>query len=280
MPVEGRIITKARDMLTRRTFLGAAAVAAAFAQTTGRAQPADPRRLLETLPDMKLIGSEQIAMLLYPGFTALDFAGPYHFLAAIPGATVHLVTNQPDLAPVPSDLGMAIQPTVRLDECPRDLTVIFAPGGTAGTLAAARDPRTIAFVRDRASRATYVTSVCTGSLILGVAGVLDGKRATSHWSAVPLLEQFGAIPERRRVVRDGNLITGAGVSAGMDFGASLVAELRGRSMAEAGILMAEYAPEPPFPGGTLETARPQIAELLTASLAAFVSDAASLRIAP
>lgn len=266
-------------MLTRRSLLAAAAAAAAFAHTTSRAQPSDPRRLLQALPDLKLTGSEQIAMLLYPGFTALDFAGPYHFLAGIPGARVHLVTNQDSLAPVRSDLGMAIQPTVTMDECPSDLTLIFAPGGTAGTLAAARDPATIAFVRDRAARATYVTSVCTGSLILGVAGLLAGKRATSHWCTVPLLDQFGAIPERRRVVRDGNLITGAGVSAGMDFGASLVAELRGRSMAEAGILMAEYAPEPPFPGGTLETARPQIAELLTASLAGFVTDAASLRVA-
>ena len=267
-------------MITRRTLLGAATAAAAFASTSLRAQPADPRELLAKMPDMKFTGSEQIAMLLYPGFTALDFAGPYHFLAGIPGAKVHIVTNQPTLAPVPSDLGMAIQPTVTMDDCPQDLTLLFAPGGTAGTLAAARDPATIRFIQDRASRATYVTSVCTGSLILGVAGVLAGKRATSHWCAVPLLEQFGAIPERSRVVRDGKVITGAGVSAGMDFGASLVAELRGRSMAEAGILMAEYAPEPPFPGGTIETARPQIAELLTASLAGFVADAATLRVTP
>ena len=265
-------------MIDRRTLIGCAVATAALVPAMAGAVPADPKSILEKLPGLRLTGNEQIAMLLYPGLTALDFVGPYHFLAGMPGAKVHLVTNQPDLRPVPSDLGMAIQPTVTMAECPADLTVLFTPGGTSGTLAAARDGETIAFVRDRALRAKFVTSVCTGSLILGVAGILQGKRATSHWSVVPLLTQLGAKPEMRRVVRDGNVITGAGVSAGMDFGASLVAELRGEPLAEAGILMAEYAPEPPFPGGTLATARPEIAELLTASLAPFVADAASLRI--
>ncbi|MFC4172522.1 DJ-1/PfpI family protein [Microvirga sp. GCM10011540] len=218
--------------------------------------------------------------MLYPGFTALDFVGPYHFLGSIPGATVHLVTNQPDLRPVRSDLGLAVQPTVTMADCPADLTVIFAPGGTKGTLAAARDAATGAFMRDRASRAKYVTSVCTGSLILGVAGALKGRRATSHWSVVPLLPQFGATPERSRIVRDGNVITGAGVSAGIDFGIALVAELRGRPVAELGVLISEYAPEPPITGGTLETARPEIARLLEADLHGFVEEAKGLRVQP
>lgn len=226
----------------------------------------------------KLLGDEQIAMLLYPGFTALDYVGPFHFLGAMPGAKMHLVTNQPDLRPVTSDLGLAIQPTVTMADCPRDLTILFSPGGTVGTLAAARDKATIDFVRDRASRAKFVTSVCTGSLVLGAAGVLRGKRATSHWCTVPMLSQFGATPVNERIVRDGNVITAAGVSAGLDFGSALVAELRGKPLAEAITLIAEYAPEPPFPG-TVESARPEIADAAAAMLQNFVADARTLKLA-
>jgi cyclohexyl-isocyanide hydratase len=254
--------------MDRRTLLtaalGAAAVApAAQAQTP---PPAAARR-----------GGDHVAMLLYPEFTALDLVGPYHFLGATPGITVHLVTNQPDLKPVKSDIGLAIQPTTTLADCPRDMTVLFTPGGTRGTLAAARDPATLAFFRERAESARYVTSVCTGSLILGAAGLLKGKRATSHWLAVPLLTQFGATPERSRYVRDGKVITGAGVSAGLDFGSAMVAELRGRQVAEAVVLMSEYDPEPPIPGGSIETARPEIRDMMTASFKAFVEDAKTLK---
>ncbi len=222
--------------------------------------------------------ADDIAMLIYPGFTALDLVGPYHFLGGMPRARVHLVTNEADLRPVPSDIGLAVQPTTTLADCPSELAIIFTPGGTTGTLAAARDPRTIAFIRHHAERARYVTSVCTGSLILGAAGALRGKRATSHWSVVPLLSNFGTIPVRERVVRDGKLITGAGVSAGMDFGATLVAEMHGQRIAEAGILMAEYAPEPPFPTGCVEQAPPDLVAMLERGLSGFVSDAARLRI--
>lgn len=262
-------------MMTRRSLMAAAAAAAAAGAAAAQS-PASPRAMAEQL-GMRLVGDEQIAMLLYPGFTALDFVGPYHFLGGLYGGKVHLVTNQADLLPVPSDLGMAIQPTTTLADCPAELTLLFTPGGTTGTLAAARDPATLAFVQDRAARARYITSVCTGSLILGAAGLLKGRRATSHWSVVQLLEQFGATPERARVVRDGNVITGAGVSAGLDFGSALVAELRGQPDAEASVLMAEYDPEPPIKGGSLESARPEIAALLTASLQPFVAEAAKLR---
>ncbi len=267
-------------MMTRRTLLTHTAGAAALTPALSHAAPTDPREVASGIPDLKMQGDEQIAMLLYPGFTALDFVGPYHFLAGIPGATVHLVTNQPDLRPVPSDLGLAVQPAVTMADCPADLTVIFTPGGTTGTLAAARDGATIDFMRDRSCRAKYVTSVCTGSLILGVAGALKGRRATSHWSVVPLLSQFGATPERSRIVRDGNVITGAGVSAGIDFGITLVAELRGAPMAEAGLLMAEYAPEPPIAGGPLGTARPEITRLLGAGLKGFADEVRTLRAQP
>jgi len=263
-------------MMTRRSIIAAAAAVAATASAPATASDrGDPRTMADDL-GVRLLGDEQIGMLLYPGFTALDFVGPHHFLAGLFGSQVHLVTNQADLRPVTSDAGLAVQPTTTLEDCPAELTVLFVPGGTAGTIAAARDRPTVEFVRDRAARARYVTSVCTGSLVLGDAGVLQGRRATSHWSVVPLLSQFGAAPERARIVRDGNLITGAGVSAGLDFGSALVAELRGRPMAEAAVLMAEYDPEPPIAGGSLQTARREIADLLTSSLEPFVRDAATL----
>jgi putative intracellular protease/amidase len=231
---------------------------------------------LAELAGARVRGDEQIAMLLYPGLTALDLVGPYHFLGNMPGATVHLVTNQPDLRPVPSGIGMAIQPTVTMADCPEDLTVLFAPGGTSGTIAAARDPATLEFVRDRAARARFVTSVCTGSLILGAAGVLKGRMATTHWSVLSLLTRFAAIPVSERVVTDGHVITGAGVSAGMDFGLSLVARLRGRPMAESAMLMAEYAPDPPIPGGTWDTTAPDVARPTAGLLKEFVAEAETL----
>jgi putative intracellular protease/amidase len=194
--------------------------------------------------------------------------------SSLMGATVHHIAKT--MAPVASDSKLAIVPTTTMKRAPRELDILFVPGGGDGTLAAMEDKEVLAFLADRGSRAKWVTSVCTGSLVLGAAGLLQGRRATSHWSVVPLLNQFGAMPERARIVRDGNLITGAGVSAGLDFGSALVAELRGRPMAEAAVLMAEYDPEPPIAGGSLHTARPEIADLLTSSLAPFVRDAATL----
>jgi transcriptional regulator GlxA family with amidase domain len=136
----------------------------------------------------------------------------------------------------------------------------------------------IDFVRSRAATARYITSVCTGSLVLGAAGLLRGKKATSHWVVRDLLVQFEAVPTQARVVRDGNVITGAGVSAGLDFGASLVAEMRGMMDAEAILLVSEYDPDPPFPGGSPETARPEIVDLISQGLAPFVEEARTLRI--
>jgi cyclohexyl-isocyanide hydratase len=180
---------------------------------------------------------------------------------------------------VPSDLGLLVQPTQTMQSCPEDVALLFVPGGTVGTLAAARDPAVIDFVRSRAANARYVTSVCTGSLVLGAASLLRGKRATSHWIVRDLLAQFEAVPTRGRVVRDGNVITGAGVSAGLDFGASLVAEMRGMFDAEASLLVAEYDPEPPFPGGSPETARPEIVDLIEQGHAPFVDQVKTLRMA-
>jgi cyclohexyl-isocyanide hydratase len=135
--------------------------------------------------------------------------------------------------------------------------VICAPGG-AGVNALMRDEETLAFVRARAKEARFVASVCTGALVLGAAGLLRGKRATTHWASLDLLGAFGAVPVKARVVRDGELVTGGGVTAGIDFALTMVAELAGRDAAEAIQLNFEYAPEPPFAAGSPDTARPEI----------------------
>lgn len=207
-------------------------------------------------------GSEQVAMLLYPGFTALDLVGPHYFFACMMGASLHLVTPGPHLGPVASDLGLAIAPTATIDDIPAELDVLFVPGGTEGTLRVMQSPRLVDWVADRGSRAKHVTSVCTGSMILAKAGLLDGRRATSHWATLPVLADFGATPVNERVVRDGNVLTGAGVSAGLDFAIALVEQLRGRNYAEALVLQAEYAPEPPIEAGTLATASPEVARMM------------------
>ncbi|WP_186260495.1 DJ-1/PfpI family protein [Burkholderia gladioli] len=201
------------------------ALLAPFAMQAAAAEPAptpDPSTSM-AMPDMgpkmnkvHWEGNEQIAMLMYPGMTVMDLIGPQSMFGALMGAKIHLVAKT--LAPVTSDAGVTIVPTATFDTCPRELTVLFTPGGTDGTLAAASDPATLAFMLDRGTRAKYVTSVCSGSLILGAAGLLDGYRATSHWSVRHVLAQYGAVPTEARVVRDRNRVTGAGVTAGLDFG--------------------------------------------------------------
>lgn len=209
-----------------------------------------------------LWGQEKVAMLLYPKFTALDLVGPHYFFACMFGAKVHLVTTEKDLSPVMSDLGLAISPTVTMAEAPKDLDVLFIPGGTEGTLSVMSRTDTMDWVKDRASRAKHVTSVCTGSMVLAKAGLLKGKKATSHWATREALADFGAIPTDQRVVRDGNVLTGAGVTAGMDFAIALVEQLRGRPYAEALVLQGEYAPDPSIKGGTLTTTTPDVAKMM------------------
>lgn len=220
------------------------------------------------------MGDETIAMLMYPGMTVMDLIGPQSMFGGMMGAKVMLVART--LEPVTSDAGVTITPHATFETCPRDLTVIFAPGGTDGTLAAARDPETLAFIADRGSRAKYVTSVCSGSLILGAAGLLKGYRATSHWSCRDALAGFGAIPTEARVVRDRNRITGAGVTSGLDFGLTMVAEMRDRTYAECVQLVSEYDPQPPFHAGSPRTAPPEALEPMRELLAGFSAQAAAL----
>jgi cyclohexyl-isocyanide hydratase len=195
--------------------------------------------------------SEKIAFLIYPKFTALDMVGPHHMLASLMGATTCIVAKTK--VPVSSDMGMTFVPSHSFADCPNDLDIICVPGGAEGTLAAMEDEATIAFLKDRGSRAKYITSVCTGSLVLGAAGLLKGYKATSHWVARELLSEFGAEPIDKRIVVDRNRITGAGVTAGLDFGLSLVRTLRDDDYAKSVQLLAEYQP---LDAGTPERAGP------------------------
>lgn len=259
---------------TRRTLLGMGAIAPllAVAACMQRAS-AEPYRFGETeeealriatdahmdmmaYPGLNMHGNEKIAMVCYDGMTMLDLVGPQYFFASLMGASVHLVTKDKTLAPIKGDTGFAIVPDTHLDDCPADLDVLFVGGGTMGTVRVMEDDGFIDFIADRGSRARHLTSVCTGSLILGQAGLLKGKKATSHWATRHLLPEFGATEVNARVVTDGNLLTGAGVSAGLDFALALVAQLRGAPYAQALQLQAEYAPEPPFNAGTPETIDP------------------------
>ena len=198
----------------------------------------------------------QVGMLVYPALTLLDLIGPQTALS-MHGQT-HLVAKTLD--PVMSDSGIAILPTATYDTCPRDLDVLFVPGGM-GTADAMEDTATLSFLAARARTASYVTSVCSGSLILAAAGLLDGYRATTHWTSLDVLAAFGVQAERQRVVVDRNRITGGGVTAGIDFGLTLVALLRGETAAELTQLTMEYDPRPPCNAGSPETAAPEVMAL-------------------
>lgn len=215
-------------------------------------------------------GSEKIAFLAYPQFTALDLVGPHYMLASLMGATTMIVAKTRD--PVVSDQKLTFVPDTTFENCPADLDIICVPGGSLGTLAAMQDAETVAFLKDRGSRAKYVTSVCTGSLLLGMAGLLEGYKATSHWITRDVLKEFGAEPVDARVVVDRNRITGAGVTAGLDFGLSIVASLRDRRYAEGVQLLAEYAPDPPFQAGTPATATPENVQLMSGMFVDFLKN--------
>jgi cyclohexyl-isocyanide hydratase len=229
--------------------------------TDARTRSERAQAALGALPDVTMTGDEQVVVLLYEGLTALDLVGPHHSLASMMGARVHLLSPGPAGQPVRTDLGL-ITPTGGLDGCPQRVDVLLVPGGGDGTAALLRDERVLKWVADVGERAEVISSVCTGSLVLGAAGLLRGRRATSHWLTRDLLRRYGAIPIDRRVVVDEPVITAAGVSAGIDLGLLLVARLRGHGYAAAVELQAEYAPEPPAGTGTPALAGPDLTTLL------------------
>ncbi|MCX7380429.1 MAG: DJ-1/PfpI family protein [Alphaproteobacteria bacterium] len=263
--------------LTRRG-AGRALTSAALLFASGAAAPDAATAAIEPPPahDMTGLpaewhGSERIVFLIYPGFTALDMVGPHYMLTNLMGATTKIVAAS--RAPVKSDTGLAFVPDATFEDITDAPDIFCVPGGTSGTLAAIEDVATLRFVKHIGGAAKIVTSVCTGSLILGAAGLLDGYRATSHWVTRPLLPIFGAIPTEGRVVRDRNRITGGGVTAGIDFGLSLVGQLRDRTYAESVQLLAEYAPEPPFDSGTPGRAAPGVKGMMEAMFVDFLRQA-------
>src|SRR3954452_24738108 len=200
-----------------------------------------------------------IGFVIFPDLTQLDFTGPLQVLSRLPQSAVHIVAKSQ--APVPSDCGLALVPTHTFANCP-PLDLICVPGGSDGVVKAIGDRETIEFVRRQGDVAKYVTSVCTGAFILGVAGLLKGRRATTHWAFADLLPLVGATHERARVVKDGNVITAGGVTSGIDFGLSVVAELAGETTARTIQLGIEYDPAPLFDSGHPDRAPADITSAL------------------
>ena len=197
----------------------------------------------------------RIGLLLFPDITQLDMTGPYEVFTKFPGAEVHLVAKS--MAPVTANGGMQILPTITMASCPQ-LDLVCVPGG-AGMNPLLNDRETLDFLRAQAVSARYVTSVCTGALVLGAAGLLKGRRAATHWMSREMLAHFGAIPVAERVVKDGNVFTGGGVTAGIDFALTVAAEAFGPDVAKSIQLAIEYDPQPPYNAGSPEGAGAVIA---------------------
>jgi cyclohexyl-isocyanide hydratase len=208
-----------------------------------------------------------IVFPLYPEVTHLDFTGPHQVLSRLPGAVT--IAASLDGADITAD-GLTFGNLRRLDSIPR-CDILCVPGGF-GTTEAMENAAFMAEIRRLGAGAHYLTSVCTGSLILAAAGFLKGKRAACHWAARDLLSVFGAIPDAGRVVRDGNIFTGGGVTAGIDFALTLAAEIGGEDLAQIIQLGMEYAPAPPFNAGTPETAPESILAMSRAAMAGRLPD--------
>jgi cyclohexyl-isocyanide hydratase len=212
-----------------------------------------------------------IVFALFPRVTQLDFTGPFEVFSRLPGARCVLASVAG--GSIQADGGITFTGVVKLAEvC--ECSLLCVPGGF-GTLAALEDPAFLTEIGRLGTRAQYVTSVCTGSLLLAAAGLLRGRRAACHWAWRDLLSAFGVAPDAARVVRDGNVITGGGVTAGIDMALTVMAEIAGVDQAEAVQLSLEYAPEPPFDSGRPERARPEIVAVVRQKLAAMADERAA-----
>lgn len=219
-------------------------------RATGRREMSDlitARRQAQKVTDP---AETQIGFLAFPNLTQLDLTGPFEALGRVPGSRVHIVAKTLD--PVRSDIGFLIQPTTTYADC-QSLDLVCVPGGP-GVNEVMLDAETLAFLRHATGAVRYVTSVCSGALVLGAAGLLRGYRATTHWASLQFLSSFGAIPVQERVCVDRNRVTGGGVTAGIDFGLFVAAEIAGKPVAERIQLYLEYSPVPPFTAGRPDTA--------------------------
>jgi cyclohexyl-isocyanide hydratase len=227
----------------------------------------------------------EIGMLVYPGMFLQDLVGPLTMFEALMNRDIHLVwKNRQPVGPEKSEHpGMIpVPPTCTFAECPQQLDVLFVPGGVPGTLTMMEDKEVLDFLADRGSKAKWITSVCTGSLILGAAGLLKGYKATSYWATLDVLPTLGATPVRRRVVTDRNRVTGGGVTAGLDFGLDLIARLRTPAYAQAVQLYLEYDPAPRFNAGSPAKAPPEARQFVEHVFAGLnqAAHAAARRLAP
>jgi cyclohexyl-isocyanide hydratase len=214
------------------------------------------------------MGKFQIGMLIFPDMTNLDFAAPLEVFARMPNTEVHILAK--DRSAIKTDVGSFVPPTMAIGEEP-PLNLIFVGGGP-GINALLEDEKILRFVAETGLKADWVTSVCTGALVLGAAGLLRGYKAATHWTAMEALRPFGAEPTDKRVVVDRNRITGGGVTAGMDFALTIVALLHGDAVAQSMQLAMEYDPEPPFQSGSPKIAPPAIVERVRAGAAALTAD--------
>ncbi|MEO1662312.1 MAG: DJ-1/PfpI family protein [Pseudomonadota bacterium] len=203
---------------------------------------------------MSELSPQSVAFLLFPNVTQLDLTGPAQVLSRLGNTTVNLVWK--DKEPVPTDAGFPLLPTATFDEI-HSANILCIPGGF-GTMDAMQDPEVRAWVRNVAETADWVTSVCTGSLILGAAGLLKGYRSGCHWASIEQLEYFGAIPVRERVVEDRNRFSGGGVTSGIDFALALAARIRNEDFAKFIQLSIEYDPHPPFDAGSPDKVSPEL----------------------
>jgi cyclohexyl-isocyanide hydratase len=214
-------------------------------------------KAMNTYPEFMAGKRLKFGMVVYPGMFLMDLIGPLTVFESLMNRDIYLIWK--DLKPVNNThtdyaAYIPIQPTTTFKNCPKDLDVLFVPGGVPATMDMMQDQELIAFLTEQGKTARYITSVCTGSLILGAAGLLQGYRATSHWMTMAALPELGAIPVRERVVMDRNRITGGGVTAGIDFGLTLIRILRNKDYAQAVQLYLEYDPAPPFRAGSPRTA--------------------------
>lgn len=236
-------------------FGGATSSRASQTQSTYEQQHSDTMAQYSDLSGGKHL---VIGMLVYPEMYLLDLVGPLSVFESLMNRDIHLLwKNQEPITGTSSSI--QITPTTTFENCPEYLDVLFVPGGVPGTFTMMEDPEVLSFLAEKGKRAHYVTSVCTGSLILGAAGLLDGYRATSYWSLKDVLSEFGAIVSNERVVVDRNRITGGGVTAGIDLALTITELLRNRIYAQAVQLYLEYDPAPPFDAGSPEKA-PKIAK--------------------
>ena len=195
--------------------------------------------------------------IVYPAMDQLDFTGPFEVLASLRDSTFRVIAKSRE--PVADVRGLVLSPNSTFTECPQ-LDVLLVPGGP-GQEALMEDEATLGFLRAQFEGGAWLLPVCTGALLCGAAGLLRGVRATTHWSAFPLLPYFGAIPVKERVVVDGRIVTAAGVTSGIDGALRLAALLRGETTAQVVQLFMQYAPEPPFRSGTPEEAPAAVLEI-------------------